>query len=133
MPARSNTTASSDTVPAAAHQQLLAAADEWGMALDGYPVAALLRIGQGDDGGSTGVVAHVLSHWLDHVEQQLHDYPPADTDVLAHLKSRLVQTRQALSDLLDLVLAHSARAAHNAWAPAAAAPRFVAMPPQSTH
>ncbi|OYU94039.1 MAG: hypothetical protein CFE45_20310, partial [Burkholderiales bacterium PBB5] len=104
MKPRSRSTAPSDTASAAVHQQLLAAVDDWGMALDGYPVTSLLRMAQDDDGRSPGVVAHVLSHWLDQVEQQLDDFPPADTDVLARLKGRLVQTRQALSALLDLLL-----------------------------
>jgi hypothetical protein len=89
------------------------ASPRWGgmeVALDGFPVAALLdewlRAGDGEADGrrrAQHLVAHILAVWANTIEHDLERFPPATIEVLQIIRQRMVDARDALLRLLVLL------------------------------
>lgn len=64
-------------------------------AIDGFPVAELL----GPD-RNRELASHALQAWVDILTWELDTFPPASTDVLVSIKTKITDTRDALQGLV---------------------------------
>ncbi|MBV8470247.1 MAG: hypothetical protein JOY60_10380 [Burkholderiaceae bacterium] len=83
--------------PGGIHGQLWDAAGE---ALAGYPLQSLLELGTSCDATgedhSQRLVMLTLQNWISSLNQELKNFPPADTEVLVQIKQRVKGSRDAL-------------------------------------
>jgi len=69
-------------------------------ALAGYPLQSLLELAEdrctfAEEHGQR-LVMQTLQSWISSLDQELTDFPPADTEVLAQIKQRVKCSRDAL-------------------------------------
>jgi hypothetical protein len=72
-------------------------------ALDGYPVAALIDAWPDDASGVNAVLGHVLKQWIARLDDDLGAIPADASPAMADIRRRMMETRGAMAQLLDLV------------------------------
>jgi hypothetical protein len=72
-------------------------------ALDGYPVAALIAAWPDYASGVNAVLRQVLRRWICRLDDDLELIRSDDSPALADIKRRMLETRGAMEQLLDLV------------------------------